>query len=134
MTVLVTNHEKRTFGGTDIFTDVFLRHKLSILSELQTFACNPLCFAVCTNCFEKCTYCFENVKNDLNNHILRTVGNPRYRIKEDSLRILRCIRFATILDFDIEPETFAAMAAHAPLLEKISVERSFIEFDKLTLF
>ena len=46
-----------------------------------------------------------NIKNDLDNKILRTVGNPRYRIKEDSLRILRCVRFATILDFKIEDKT-----------------------------
>ena len=44
---------------------------------------------------------------------------------------MRGFRFAASLDFDIEPDTFTAMAAHAPLLEKISVERSFIEFDKL---
>ena len=52
---------------------------------------------------------------------------------EDALRIMRGFRFAASLDFDIEPDTFTAMAAHAPLLEKISVERSFIEFDKLLM-
>ena len=46
------------------------------------------------------------VRSDLDNRILRTVGNPRYKIKEDSLRILRCIRFATILEFDIEKKTY----------------------------
>lgn len=70
---------------------------------------------------------------DLRAKLLRAVGNPAERFNEDALRIMRGFRFSASLDFDIEPETFAAMAAHAPLLEKISVERSFIEFDKLLM-
>ena len=46
---------------------------------------------------------------------------------------MRGLRFAASLDFDIEEKTFEAMTSHAPLLEKISIERSFIEFDKLLL-
>ena len=41
-------------------------------------------------------------KSDLDKHIIKTVGNPRHRIKEDSLIILREIRFASVLDFDID--------------------------------
>ena len=70
---------------------------------------------------------------DLEAKLLRAVGNPAERFNEDALRIMRGFRFVASLDFDIEPDTFAAMAAHAPLLEKISVERSFIEFDKLLM-
>ena len=70
---------------------------------------------------------------DLEAKLLRAVGNPAERFNEDALRIMRGFRFAASLDFDIEPDTFTAMAAHAPLLEKISVERSFIEFDKLLM-
>ena len=44
---------------------LLLRHKLSILRELQAFTGNPLCYTVCMNCFKNCTYCFENVKDDL---------------------------------------------------------------------
>lgn len=72
-----------------------------------------------------------NVKNDLNNHILRTVGNPRYRIKEDSLRILRCIRFATILEFDIEKKTYYYLGKYGYLLKKLSMERKKEELDKI---
>lgn len=70
---------------------------------------------------------------DLKAKLLRAVGNPAERFNEDALRIMRGFRFAASLDFNIEANTFAAMASHAPLLEKISVERSFIEFDKLLL-
>ncbi|HEM2810047.1 TPA: CCA tRNA nucleotidyltransferase [Streptococcus suis] len=68
---------------------------------------------------------------DLENRTLRAVGIPSERFNEDALRIMRGFRFAATLDFEIEPTTFEAMVQTAPLLEKISVERSFIEFDKL---
>ena len=44
-----------------------------------------------------------NAKSDLDNKIIRMVGNPKIKLKEDALRILRAIRFATILDFELEP-------------------------------
>ncbi|WP_327083497.1 CCA tRNA nucleotidyltransferase [Streptococcus suis] len=70
---------------------------------------------------------------DLENRTLRAVGIPAERFNEDALRIMRGFRFAATLDFEIEPTTFEAMVQTAPLLEKISVERSFIEFDKLLM-
>ncbi|MEG3239200.1 CCA tRNA nucleotidyltransferase [Streptococcus suis] len=71
--------------------------------------------------------------SDLENRTLRAVGIPSERFNEDALRIMRGFRFAATLDFEIEPTTFTAMVETAPLLEKISVERSFIEFDKLLM-
>ena len=68
---------------------------------------------------------------DLENKVLRAVGLAQERFNEDALRIMRGFRFAASLDFDIEEATFQAMKERAPLLEKISVERIFIEFDKL---
>ena len=68
---------------------------------------------------------------DLENQVLRAVGLAQERFNEDALRIMRGFRFAASLDFDIEEATFEAMKERAPLLEKISVERIFIEFDKL---
>ncbi|WP_105117056.1 CCA tRNA nucleotidyltransferase [Streptococcus suis] len=71
--------------------------------------------------------------SDLENRTLRAVGIPSERFNEDALRIMRGFRFAATLDFEIEQTTFDAMMETAPLLEKISVERSFIEFDKLLM-
>ena len=71
--------------------------------------------------------------SDLENKLLRAVGQASERFNEDALRIMRGLRFAATLDFDIESQTFEAMSTHAPLLGKISVERSFIEFDKLLM-
>ncbi|NQG96738.1 CCA tRNA nucleotidyltransferase [Streptococcus suis] len=75
---------------------------------------------------------FDGV-TDLENRTLRAVGIPAERFNEDALRIMRGFRFAATLDFEIEQTTFTAMVETAPLLEKISVERSFIEFDKLLM-
>ncbi|GFH43161.1 CCA-adding enzyme [Lactococcus hodotermopsidis] len=68
---------------------------------------------------------------DLNNQILRAVGNPSERFNEDALRIMRGLRFVAVLNFELESETFASMAAQVHLLAKISIERIFIELDKL---
>lgn len=68
---------------------------------------------------------------DLKSHCLRAVGTASERFSEDALRVMRGFRFAAVLDFRIEAETLSAMKAHAPLLEQISVERCFVEFDKL---
>ena len=70
---------------------------------------------------------------DMKNRTLRAVGVAAERFNEDALRIMRGFRFQAGLDFDLEDLTFQAMADCAPLLEKISVERIFIEFDKLLM-
>lgn len=72
-----------------------------------------------------------NVKSDLDNRIIRTVGNPRYRLKEDSLRILRAVRFATTLDFEIEAKTKYYLNKYAYLLKKLSYTRKKQELDKI---
>lgn len=60
---------------------------------------------------------------DLQNCILKTVGNPEKRFLEDPLRILRTIRFAAQLDFHIQEETKDAMKNNALKLKEVSVER-----------
>ena len=69
---------------------------------------------------------------DLENQILRAVGNTFGTFSTKTLlRIMRGFRFQAALGFDLDTDTFQAMKLCAPLLEKISVERTFIEFDKL---
>ncbi|MDR1606413.1 MAG: CCA tRNA nucleotidyltransferase [Streptococcaceae bacterium] len=68
---------------------------------------------------------------DLKAQLLRAVGQPSERFNEDALRIMRGLRFAATLNFDLESATFAAMQTHAHLLTKISIERIFIELDQL---
>lgn len=71
--------------------------------------------------------------SDLENRIIRCVGDPDARFNEDGLRIIRALRFSSVLDFDIEDGTSAAALRNAGLLRGISVERIYTEFTKLLL-
>ncbi|MFZ3054654.1 MAG: HD domain-containing protein [Minisyncoccales bacterium] len=72
-------------------------------------------------------------KNDLQKHILRAVGNPNERFKEDALRMMRAVRLKTTLgsDWIIEEKTKQAIKDNAPLLKKISQERIRDELIKI---
>jgi len=70
-------------------------------------------------------------KKDLRAKIIRTIGKPEERFGEDHLRLLRAVRFAAQLDFQIEPETFAAIQSLAPKIKLISAERIRDELLKL---
>ena len=72
-----------------------------------------------------------NAKEDISNKIIRTVGNPKYRLKEDSLRILRAIRFASILDFEIDDKTKSYIVKYGPMLKKLSGSRKKEELSKI---
>ena len=72
-----------------------------------------------------------NAKKDLDKKIIITVGDPNEKLSEDALRILRAIRFATILDFDLEEDLKNAIKRCAPLLEKLSYYRKKEELDKI---
>ena len=60
---------------------------------------------------------------DLNNRIIRAIGDPTARFQEDHLRMIRAVRFAARLGFSIAAETFAAMQQFAPTLAEIAWER-----------
>src|SRR3989338_2619903 len=70
---------------------------------------------------------------DLKARIVRAVREPEQRFDEDALRLLRAARFATTLDFEIEPATKAAVQKLAPNLKAISAERVRDEFSKIIL-
>ncbi|MDD7352327.1 MAG: HD domain-containing protein [Peptoniphilaceae bacterium] len=70
-------------------------------------------------------------KDDLDEKIIRAVGSPTKRIREDAIRIMRAIRFAGRFDFYIEDELFDAISFESKLLKKISPERIFDEFSKM---
>ncbi len=74
-----------------------------------------------------------NGQEDLKNRIIRAVGEPDERFKEDALRLMRAVRFATTLEFEIEKKTFEAIKKNAYLLEFISKERIRDEFLKIIM-
>lgn len=70
-------------------------------------------------------------QNDLEAKKIKTVGNSTKRFKEDALRLMRAIRIATELGFDIEEETYQAIKDNAELIENIAYERIRDELFKL---
>ena len=90
-------------------------------------------FTINTFCINKegKTIDILGIREDLDKRILKTVGNPKYKIKEDALRILRCIRFATTLDFEIDSKTKHYLSKYSYLLKKLSMNRKKEELDKI---
>ncbi|MCQ2512914.1 MAG: CCA tRNA nucleotidyltransferase [Lachnospiraceae bacterium] len=70
---------------------------------------------------------------DLNHSLIKAVGDPDERFSEDALRIMRAIRFAAQLSFEIEENTYQAIQRHAENLAKVSMERIRVEFEKTLL-
>ena len=66
---------------------------------------------------------FYNGEYDLKNHIIRMIGDPDIRIKEDPLRIIRAIRFKITLDFEIEESLLESIKRNKELLKNINKEK-----------
>ena len=66
---------------------------------------------------------FVGGRADLEARLIRAIGDPAQRFAEDRLRILRAVRFATVLGFEIEPATWDAVVADAASINEISAER-----------
>jgi len=68
---------------------------------------------------------------DLKARLIRAIGDPAARFDEDYLRLLRAVRFAAQLGFEIEPATLAAVKTHAPTLAKVAPERVREELERM---
>ncbi len=66
---------------------------------------------------------FVGGRADLEGKVIRAIGEAAARFREDRLRMLRAVRFATVLEFEIETETWAALTQHAAAIREISAER-----------
>lgn len=86
--------------------------------------------AICYNDTDGYTDLFGGIA-DIETKIIRAVGDPERRLREDALRIMRAIRFSAQLGFTIEEKTDAALRNLAPTISKISRERIFTEWKKL---
>ena len=71
--------------------------------------------------------------SDIRNRIIRAVGDAEKRFEEDALRILRGLRFASVLGFEIEESTLAAMRKYSFDTSAVSAERIFSEFKKAAI-
>ena len=76
-------------------------------------------------------YDFANGVKDVENRVIRLIGDPETRYREDPVRMLRAIRFATKLDMQIEVHSKAPIKALSPLMANIPAARMFEEFLKM---
>ena len=74
---------------------------------------------------------FLGGRSEIDNRVVKTVGNAKTRFEEDSLRILRAVRFATLLDFELDKETREAIIETRELLKNLSYYRKKEELDKI---
>ena len=76
---------------------------------------------------------FVGGRADLEKKIIRAIGDPEQRFDEDRLRMLRAVRFSTVLDYQIDQTTWNALAANAASITQISAERTRDELVKIFL-
>lgn len=90
-------------------------------------------FTINTICMDKAGNIVDllSCRNDIDNKIIKTVINPLESFKIDSLRILRAIRFATTLDFELDKEVKEAIIQSKYLLKDLSINRKKEELDKI---
>lgn len=86
--------------------------------------------AICMDKNDKVIDLLDGV-DDLNNRVIKMIGNPDERLKEDPLRILRAIRFATVLDFAIDEKLMLSLKENASLVSTLSGVRIKEELDKI---
>jgi len=117
-------------GYTDARHPDEVRFVSSLMEDLsrRDFTVNAMAYAPGAGLIDA----FGGLK-DLENKVIRAVGDPRERFTEDALRMLRAVRFSAQLGFSIEPATFSAIPPLAGRLALISRERIRDEINKLLL-
>ncbi|MBE6919031.1 MAG: HD domain-containing protein [Ruminococcaceae bacterium] len=126
--------EVTTFRADGAYTDhrrpdsVTFSHSLEEDLRRRDFTVNAMAMDL-----RGTVYDFHGGADDLRAGIIRCVGEPAVRFEEDALRILRGLRFASVLGFAIEEETALAMARCAPLLGYIAHERICEEMTNLLM-
>ena len=136
VTVIVDKegYEVTTFRLDGDYTDGRHPDRVAFTSSLtedlkrRDFTINAMAYSVKTGLVDR----FDGLQ-DLENGIIRAVGNAEERFTEDALRMLRAIRFAGQLNFEIEEETFDAIKKLSSNISKVSVERIAKELEKLLL-
>lgn len=124
-------YEVTTFRSDGAYSDHRKPDSVTFVSTLKDdltrrdFTVNAMAYAVDGKIID-----YFGGKTDLNNRIIRAVGDPDKRFSEDALRILRAVRFCAQYGFKIEDETFKAMLKNKSLLKNVSAERIYSELNK----
>ena len=136
ISVLLSGNEYQvaTFRSDGAYSDG--RHPESVSfssaiedAERRDFTINGLFYDPITNTLHD----HVGGQADLKAGILRAIGDPVLRFQEDRLRMLRAVRFATTLQFQIDPQTWEAVKSHSAHLHEVSAERIRDEFIKIML-
>lgn len=134
VTVLMGNcgYEVTTYRIDGIYEDSRHPRDVSFTTDLKEdlrrrdFTINALAYNESTGLVDE----FDGI-GDLERHVIRCVGNPTERFSEDALRMMRAVRFAAQLGFEIDPATRDAVKELAQNLEHVSAERKMTELTKL---
>ena len=129
-----TGYEITTFRRDGEYTDG--RHPSSVSfvddakedSARRDFTINAMMYSPKTGILD-----YFGGQNDIERKIIRCVGEPERRFKEDALRMLRAVRFSAVLSFKIEDNTWKAIKKCAVLIKKVSSERILEEINKILL-
>ncbi len=124
--------EVTTYRSDGVYTDHRRPDKVEFVSSLKEdlsrrdLTINALCLDSKGTVIDM----FDG-REDLEKKLIRCVGDAKERFEEDALRILRALRFSSVLDFDIDEYTSLAICEKAPLLKYVSPERIYAELKKL---
>lgn len=127
-----THFDITTFRKENKYIDYRTPSKVEYISELlpdlkrRDFIINTLCLDSNGEIID-----LMNARKDLQSKIIQMIGHPKKRLKEDVLRILRAIRFATILNFNLEDNLYKYIVKYGYLLSNLSYERKKQELDKI---
>jgi putative nucleotidyltransferase with HDIG domain len=100
--------------------------------ERRDFTINAMAISLNPENYGELIDPFDGIK-DIKSKRIKTPLEPGITFSDDPLRMMRGVRFAAQLDFDIEPETFFALTTYAPRLQIISAERIIDELNKIIL-
>jgi putative nucleotidyltransferase with HDIG domain len=106
----------------------------TIQEDLQRrdFAMNAIALRFTQTSFDQFEFIDPyNGQKDIKEKVIRAVGDPKLRFKEDALRLMRAVRFATTLSFSIKQDTLDEISKDAALLQNISAERIHDELMKI---
>ena len=129
-----TGFEVTTFRTEDGYSDMRHPDGVTYVDDIETdlkrrdFTINAMAYSLKYGFID----CFGGL-SDIENKVIRCVGVPEARFKEDALRMLRAVRFAACLDFEIDAFCAAAIKKCAVLIKNISGERILAELNKILL-
>lgn len=125
---ITTYREDLKYNGDRRSLEVRYVDNLVLDLQRRDFTFNTLCMSRSGQVID-----LLNGEDDIKNRIVRCVGDPQKKLEEDPLRILRAIRFASCLNFKIDPILYNAIKENRKLINNLSMNRIKEELDKILI-